>query len=69
MGEGWGTGWIVDIDLFDAPEAILGTLLLLWLQLILFFARAFTTNGHSPRTGIHHERGRHVKMVTRKTTS
>ena len=28
LGERWGTGWIFNIDLFDAPEAILGALLL-----------------------------------------
>ena len=55
---GGARGWIVDIDLFEAPEAILGALLLLWPQPIIFF-----------RSGIHHERGRQVKMVTRKTTS
>ena len=48
-------GWIVDIDLFVAPEAILGALLLLWPQPIILF-----------RSGIHHERGRQVKMVTGK---
>ena len=41
---GGARGCIVNIDLFDAPEVILGTLLLLRPQLILFFARAFTTN-------------------------
>ena len=41
---GGARGWIVDIDLFEAIEAILGALLLLWPQPIIFFARAFTTN-------------------------
>ena len=43
---GGARGWIANIDLFDAPEAILGTLLLLWPQLILFFSRAFTTSAN-----------------------
>ena len=67
---GGARGWIVNIDLFDALEAILGPLLLLWPQLILLFARAFTKNGDAQNNKLTKRRKTQKKMkVERKRSS
>ena len=57
---GGARGWIVNIDLFDAPEAIVGTLLLLWPQLIFF------SHGHSPRTRTTRQNGDAQNKLTKR---